>query len=147
MSGPTKRDLFLRACLEQLGNVVVWGVLDCSELIAIGEKAAGLPDRRATHRAQTYAAENPEAAEPPKPGDLGFFGRDWAHVIHVVTLTADGHVLSADGATSATKDYETAEKNPSARVRLHPDVTWYRSAQFLGWRVHRELDVLTPPYP
>ena len=143
----TKRDLFLRACLEQLGNVVVWGKLDCSETIAIGERAAGLPDRRATHRAQTYADENPDEAKPPKPGDLGFFGKDWAHVIHVVTLTADGHVLSADGATSRITTYEEAEKNPAARVRLHPDVAWYRSAPFLGWRVHRELDPIVPPYP
>lgn len=144
LPAPTRRELFLRGALEQLGNVVVWGALDCSELVALGELAAGLPDRRATHTAQRYLDENWEPVVAPTPGDLGFFGRDPGHVIHVVIASPDGHVLSADGATSTVTTYEEAEKHPAARVRLHPDVSWYRSAPFLGWRVHRELDEPTP---
>lgn len=137
----TKRDLFLRGCLEHLGSVVVWGRLDCSELVALGELAAGLPDRRGTHTAQRYADENPVPAEPLVAGDLGFFGRDWKHVVHIVIATADGHILSADGATSKITTYAEAEKSPAARVRRHPNLDWYASAPFLGWRVHHELDL------
>jgi hypothetical protein len=134
------RELFVFGCLEHLNRVVVMGHLDCSELIAEGRWAAGLGDERTTHTARRYADEHPEDVTDPRPGDLGFFGDDWDHVIHVVTMIHGGKVLSADGATHSVMTYAEAVARPHARVRLHPDVTWYRSAPFLGWRRHHELD-------
>lgn len=137
----SKREAFTLACVRHLGDVVVWGGLDCSDLVARGELVVGLPDRRGTHRAQDYADSNQVEVEAPLLGDLGFCGRDWAHVGHVVICTWGRQVLSADGATEAIRDWEVARGHPGARVRLHPDLAWYRSAPFLGWRRHLELDV------
>mgnify|MGYP001570175908 FL=1 len=136
----SRREAFALVCLRHLGDVVLWGALDCSDLIARGELGCGLPDRRATHTVQTYADQNPESAEKPRLGDLGFFGYSWRLPVHVVSSSFGGMVLSADGATRAIQQLDTAARIPSARVRLHENVGWYRSAPFLGWRRHHELD-------
>jgi hypothetical protein len=136
----TKREIFALGCLRYLGDVVVWGGLDCSDLVARGEMLAGLPDRRGSHTAQLYSTLNPTEAEKPKLGDLGFFGHSWAQVQHVVVSSFGGQVLSADGATQVIKDPAVAITKANARVKLHPDTLWYRSAGFLGWRDHHELD-------
>ncbi len=145
MRGPilmhlSPREAFVVGCLRHLGEVVFWGDLDCSDLVARGEIAAGLPDRRGSHTAQRYAFLNREDVKEPELGDLCFFGRSWAEVVHVAVSSFGGQVLSADGATHAVQDRTTAAINPHARVRLHPDTTWYRGAPFLGWRRHHELD-------
>lgn len=136
----SRREAFVLACLRHLDEVVVWGGLDCSELVALGELAVGLPDRRGSHNAQRYANNNPDPVEVPEPGDLGFFGSSWGKVIHVVICSFGRQALSADGATRLITDRSVAERNPAARVRLHSSVDYYRAAPFLGWKGHYELD-------
>lgn len=132
------RDVFVRAALSFRDEVVVWGGLDCSDLVARAEFVAGLPPRMLTFTAQSYFDKNPTPVAKPRPGDLGFFGADGQHVVHVVIATPFG-ILSADGATSKIKDLVLAANNKASRVRLHPDTAWYKSAPFLGWRDHAEL--------
>lgn len=137
----TKREAFTLACLRQLGAVVCWGKLDCSELVAVGEHAIGLEDRRSSYRARTYATRNRDTVVVPKLGDLGFFGPSFEAASHVVACSFGGQILSADGATAAVQDLAEAMRNPRARVRLHNDISFYKSAPFLGWRNHFELDL------
>lgn len=135
------RDKFLSAVIDQMGKTVLMGKLDCSELVAIGVKAAGGPDQSATHTAQRYHDETREL-EPGEfvlPGDLGFYGADSAHVIHVVIRLVGGHVLSADGATRAITDPDVA-KARGAAVRVHMSEYYRRDVPFLGWRRNLFVD-------
>ena len=146
------RQKFITAVIEQLGKPVLMGAVapdafDCSELVAWGVKQAGGKNQSGTHTAQRYHDETRKLLdiETPEPGDLGFYGADGSHVVHVVIYLAGGHVLSADGATRAIVDLETAKKKGAA-VRLHQNAGYYKSAPFLGW--HRntfvdELDLVT----
>lgn len=135
------RDKFLAAALEQTGKTVLMGQLDCSELVAIGVRAAGGPDQRLTHTAQRYHDETRKLglAEFPRAGDLGFYGTDEKHVIHVVIYVAPGRVLSADGATSRITDLETARLH-KAMVREHPNEKYRRDVPFLGWHRNDVVD-------
>lgn len=142
------RDRFVERALEKKGAVVCWALLDCSELVAIALIAAGGKNTTATHRAQTFADETPHLATmpgaTPLPGDLHFYGSDWAHVIHVAIELPGGKVLSADGATSKVTDPKLAAANKNARVREHTTPN-YRG-DYLG--CHRntlvdELDLVT----
>lgn len=134
-----KRLQFLKAALAYWGDVVLWGDLDCSDLVARAEKTIGLPDRCATFRAQTYFDFNGEAVEKPRPGDLGFYGVP-ANVVHVIVALDEHHVLSADGASTMIRKLEDAKARACARVRVHTGTNWYKSAPWLGWRNHFELD-------
>ena len=64
--------------MNRLGAVVVWGQLDCSELVAECLLGVGGPDLRATHRAKDMAHETRPLApgEDVYPGDLAFYGKD-----------------------------------------------------------------------
>jgi cell wall-associated NlpC family hydrolase len=137
------REKFLEAALAQLGQPVLMGQLDCSELVAIGVKAAGGPDQTKTHTAQRYHDETRKLsiAEFPRPGDLGFYGADAKHVIHVVIYVAPGRVLSADGATWSVKDLPTAIAR-GAKVREHPSEKYRRDVAFLGWHRNDIVDSL-----
>ncbi len=123
------RSRFCQLALSKLGATVLWNsdgpsLFDCSGLICWSLLGVGGRDLRATHRAQTMADETPDLAtfdgEEPQPGDLCFYGRTPAEVIHVGIWLAGGRVLSADGATSRVRDIRAAKANPAARVRLHP---------------------------
>lgn len=135
------RTRFLNAVTAELGKPVLWGALDCSELVAIGVKAAGGPDQSKTHTAQRYHDETRPltVAEFPQPGDLGFYGHDAHHVIHVVIYVAPGHVLSADGATSRITTLAGA-KAAGAEVRLHASEKYRRDVPFLGWNRNTIVD-------
>lgn len=137
------RDKFLEAALAQMGKPVLMGELDCSELVAIGVKGAGGPDQTKTHTAQRYHNETRPLtlAEFPLPGDLGFYGTDAKHVIHVVIYVGPGRILSADGATSAVKDLVEAIKR-GAKVREHPTEKYRRDVPFLGWHRNTVVDSL-----
>lgn len=138
---PRAREKFIAAVLEQLDKTVLMGELDCSELVAIGVKAAGGPDQSKTHWAQRYHDETRKLGldEFPRPGDLGFYGADTKHVIHVVIYVGPGKVLSADGATSRIKTLELA-KAAGAKVRLHTSEKYRRDVPFLGWNRNTIVD-------
>lgn len=144
MKGPvlmnlTPREAFVVAALRHLGEVVLWNGLDCSELVAIGEISALGVDRRGTHTAAIYAAKNPEVVIGPQLGDLAFWGVE-GHATHVAIVSYGSQILSADGASSKVIDIEEARRLPYARVKLHPNIAWYQSAPFMGFRRHHELD-------
>ena len=141
------RGRFCQLALSKLGATVLWAangpdVFDCSGLVlwALNGVGAKLSDRRAQDLADATPnlATHPGAA--PLPGDLVFYGPNFAHVEHVAIWLAGGKVLSADGATSRVTALKSAQANPSARVRLH-DSTGYRRD---GLGVHRNsyLDAL-----
>lgn len=134
----TARTKFCDEVLRHVGETVLMGQLDCSELVALGHLAAGIGDQTKTHTAQRYHDETRKLldVEKPEPGDLGFYGAASDQVIHVVIYLAGGHVLSADGATRAVKTIEEARKKGAA-VRLHQSPSYYKNAPFRGW--HRNL--------
>lgn len=140
-NGDTRRARFCFSAFRYLGAPVLWGDLDCSDLVARCELAIGLPDRRATWRAQTYADNYVEAVGEPLPGDLAFFGNDWQHVAHVAIALARGHVISADGASSYVRTPEQAAAK-EAQVNIHRSTGW--RSDFLGWRRHPHLDAPGP---
>ncbi len=133
----TRRERFLEACESLLGQPVVWGQLDCSELVALGVLAAseGKLDQRKTHTAQRYYDETRPLTplERAVPGDLVLYGnlpadvtKGNAHIIHVAVVLAGGKVLSADGATSRVTDPKVAADNPMAKVTVHESVHFRR---------------------
>lgn len=156
MPGPTPKQLFVQWCLTQLGRPVLMsakgdfyvdpkgtiiklpaGVLafDCSGLVSCGIEAV-LPAKklRADHSAQKYWAEaEPFLVVHPEPGDLGFYGVDPDHVVHIVVATVNG-LISADGATKSISTLPDAIKNPMCRVRFHSGVDYRHDVPFLGWR-------------
>jgi hypothetical protein len=144
-NGDTRRLRFIIEAMSFKGDLVLWGQLDCSELVARAELAVGLPDRRATWRAQDYAANysEPDTEDPPKPGSLGFYGSSWLNVEHVVIALDHGRLLSADGASRHIKTPEGA-KARGAKVRIHDSIEYRRDIPFLGWRLHPHLDTPGP---
>lgn len=127
------RGKFLEAVQQLIGQPVVWGHLDCSDLVARGILAAsdGKVDQRDTHTAQVYfeATRPLLPAERAVPGDVVFFGdvgkdatRFAAHVIHVAVVLHGGKILSADGATSRITDAVIAAQNPMAKVAVHDSI-------------------------
>lgn len=144
----TARAKFLTAVLDQLEKPVLMGAVapdafDCSELVAWGFWKAGGANQSATHTAQRYHDEARELLvdERPAPGDLGFYGADAQHVVHVVVFLAGGHVLSADGATHQVRDLATAIAR-GAKVRVHQSEKYRSDVPFLGWRRFTALDEL-----
>jgi hypothetical protein len=137
------RERFVEAVEALLGRTVLWGELDCSEVVALGVKAAGGPDQTKTHRAQTYHDETRKLglAEFPRAGDLGFYGVNPKSVIHVVVFLGPGRVLSADGATPRITTLEAA-KAAGAAVRIHPSERYRRDVPFLGWFRNDVVDAL-----
>lgn len=137
------RQKFLTAVCALEDQVVIMGALDCSEAVAIGVRAAsdGKLKQSDTHRAQTYHDQTRKLGldEPPMPGDLGFFGRDRASIVHVVIFIAPGRILSADGATSRIKNVDEA-KLARARVRFHVDEKYRNDVPFQGWHRNDIVD-------
>lgn len=141
------RQKFIDECLSHVGETVLMGALDCSELVALGVKAAGGPDQTKTHTAQRYHDETRRLlpGETPIPGDLVFYGvpqtkaaNDGRWIQHVAIALEHGYVLSADGATAAVKDLDTARKR-GARVRIHDSVHYRRDLPLVV--VHRNTVV------
>lgn len=139
----TAREKFVEAVKALVGRTVLWGALDCSETVAIGVRAAGGPDQTKTHRAQTYHDETRQLGltDFPRAGDLGFYGVDRKHVIHVVVYLGPAEVLSADGATSRITTLAEAEK-AGAKVRIHPTAKYRRDVPFLGWHRNTIVDAI-----
>jgi cell wall-associated NlpC family hydrolase len=139
------REKFLIAVQSLEDQVVLMGALDCSEVVAIGVRAAsdGKLKQTATHRAQTYhdATRKLGLAEFPRAGDLGFFGLDGKSVSHVVVYLGPGRVLSADGATFGIRNVEAAIE-AKAKVRVHPSEKYRRDLPFLGWHRNDIVDSL-----
>lgn len=144
----TAREKFVGEVLRHKGEVVLWGALDCSELVALGIKYAGGPDQSKTHTAQRYFDETPALTqyEFPKAGDLGFYGLDGKRVIHVVIFIAPGQVLSADGARPSIKTAEAAMA-AGARVRLHTTEHYRQDVPWLGWHRNVYVDRLETTKP
>ncbi len=122
-----------------LQQIVGGFVYDCSGLFTCGLKAMGYPDIRDTHNAQRIADSCPPASVMPEPGDVGFYGKDWEHVTHIVIALAGGHLVSADGATKAITTLAEARK-AGAQVRFHAAADYRRDTPFLGWRRNNFLD-------
>jgi hypothetical protein len=137
------RDKFLEAALGRLGETVLMGHLDCSELVALGVIAAGGPDQTKTHTAQRYFNETRplQFTERPVPGDLGFYGEHPHHIVHVVIFVGMGRVLSADGATKSITSLEAA-RAVGARVREHATEFYRHDVPFLGWHRNTVVDAL-----
>jgi hypothetical protein len=137
----TAREKFLEAVLAEMGKPVLMGQRDCSELVAIGVKAAGGPDQTKTHTAQKYHDETRRLGldEFPQPADLGFYGLTLKSIIHVVIFVAPGRILSADGATWRIKTLEEAIA-ADAKVREHKTVKYRRDVPFLGWTRNTVVD-------
>lgn len=143
------RDAFVAAALNLVGQPVVWGGLDCSDLVARAYKAAGGPDQRSTHTAQRYFDESRPLLpkERALPGDLVFWGelldvtKQPPRIWHVGIVLSDGDVLSADGATSKITDLEKAKANPLARVKVHSGPHFRRDPLVVVHR-HLQLDAL-----
>lgn len=131
MTSPSRQKM-VEAARSYLGHTVLWGRLDCSELVANCFIACGLPDRRSTWRAQTFA-DNLQPIDKPEPGDLGFFGLDWQHVVHVVIYCGPGEIISASGATSRVRTLKEA-KARGAKVRSYTTHLYRTDIPFLGWR-------------
>lgn len=137
-----RRELFCWEALRYLGAVVQWGDLDCSDLVARARMACGVADgdERVTHTAQRYHDIHLEAVLTPKPGDLGFYGKDATHVAHVVIALWNGTLLSADGAARAINTRALAEACRWARVQTHLSHDYYHSLPFIGWRNHVAME-------
>jgi len=135
------REKFLEGVLAQTGRVVLMGQLDCSELVALGVIAAGGPDQTKTHTAQRYCDETRMLwlSEFPLPGDLGFYGVDRLHIIHVVVYVGPGRILSADGATRRITTLEEAIA-AGAKVREHASEKYRRDVPFQGWNRNTVVD-------
>lgn len=143
------RNRFCVHALERVGDVVLWGELDCSELVCRAYKDAGGPDWTKTHTAQRLhdeASRELVPGETPLPGDLSFHGyraaNDALKVVHVGIWLAGGQVVSADGATSKVKTLAEAKANPQARVRLHSSTAYRPDLPYLSVRRFTALDDL-----
>lgn len=133
-----KRAEFILWCRAQLAKPVLWGDLDCSELVARSLLACAGPDLRGTHTAQRFADESPAlatfAGAKPLDGDLCMYGADEGHVTHVAVWLDGGGCLSADGATKRIKTLEVAVAS-GAKVREHS--TWRYRRDALS--IHRNV--------
>ena len=143
------RNRFVIYALERLGEVVLWGDLDCSDLVARSLLDAGGPDWRATHTAQRLHDDETRTLineEQPEPGDLVFHGYHATNgalkVTHVGIWLVGGKVISADGATPKIKTLEEAKARPTCRVRLHSDVKYRPDLPYLSVRRFSRLDSL-----
>jgi cell wall-associated NlpC family hydrolase len=143
------RNRFVVYALERMGDVVLWGELDCSELVARAFKDAGGPDWTKTHTAQRLHDEASRAlvdGERPLPGDLVLHGykatNDALKVTHVGIWLAGGQVISADGATPKIKTLAEAKAKPSCRVRLHSSINYRPDLPYLAVRRFTALDDL-----
>jgi cell wall-associated NlpC family hydrolase len=145
----TVRNRFCVHALEHVGDVVLWGELDCSELVCRAFREAGGPDWTRTHTAQRLhdeASRELVPGETPLPGDLTFHGyyaaNDALKVTHVGIWLAGGQVVSADGATPKVKTHAEAKANPQARVRLHSSINYRLDLPYLAVRRFTALDNL-----
>lgn len=143
MVSQVRRD-FVAWCRSQLGATVLWGQLDCSELVARGIQAVGGKNMSRTHTAQRLHDETPNLktesdSAMPLEGDLVFYGGDASRVVHVAVWVPSG-AISADGATKAITTL-TRARAAGAKVREHRMVRFRRD---LYCEIHRNtyLDAL-----
>lgn len=103
-------------------------VYDCSGLVTSALHAAGGPDWRATHSAQTLW----DALQPTERGELGalhLYGRGPAAVTHVALSLGNGLVVEAAGG-----DSRTLSPADATRAKASVRVGWERRSDFLGAR-------------
>ena len=144
----SRRIRFVNSALKHHGEVVLWGALDCSELVCLSFKDVGGPDWTKTHTAQTLHDEATRAlvgTEEAEPGDLvlhGYHDVDGKlHVTHVGILLVGGKVLSADGATKRITTRAHAEA-AGARVRVHDTIFYRQDLPYVAVRRFVALDDL-----
>lgn len=145
----SRRTRFVIHALERTGDVVLWGDLDCSELVALALREADGPDWTKTHTAQRLHDEATRAivdGEHSLPGDLTFHGFTDAdgklRVTHVGIWLVGGKVLSADGATPKITTLAAATANPRCRVRVHDSVRYRPDLPYVAVRRFTALDDL-----
>lgn len=95
-------------------------VYDCSGLVTCAVRAAGGPDWRASHAAQTMHDELRHAPDPWAPGVLRLYGTGPANVSHVAIVVGPGEVLEAAGGDRTTTSPHLAARR-SAQVRVGPE--------------------------
>lgn len=83
---------------EQLGEPYVWGAegpdaWDCSGLMMIAYREAGVAIPRVTHEQIDFGKQVPKGEE--RPGDLVFFRYDNGYVGHVGLVIGDGQMIEA----------------------------------------------------
>lgn len=104
------RDRFLDELAARQGAPYVWGgkglslwsptgliahpwtvpVYDCAGLVTVSLMAAGGPDLRATHSAQTLFDASSPAQVPHRPGTALFYGSDAKGITHVAIVLGCG---------------------------------------------------------
>ncbi len=96
------------------GGLSPWG-LDCSGLVHLAYRRAGVVVPRDAYAQHAAATAVPLGAE--QPGDLYFFARDDGHVFHVGFVTEPGRMLHAPE-TGGGGLIEEAPLPPERRARL-----------------------------
>lgn len=99
-------------------------VFDCSGLVTCALKAAGGPDWRATHAADTMF----KALEPvtkPEPGDLVFYGMGGT-ATHVEAVMSDGRYFGAIGGSRRSVIPRPERARVRYRVVARPDAIGFR---------------------
>jgi cell wall-associated NlpC family hydrolase len=144
------RESFVEAMTSLLGMPVLWSAkgpdaYDCSGSVTACLLKAGGPDWRQTHNAQGLhdATRTLVHGELPLAGDLIFYGNGPDRIEHVAVYTADGGIISADGATSHidprkigfNQALALTMANPSHRVRRHGSVRYRDDTPYIA--VHR----------
>lgn len=185
----TTREQFVDWCYGRLGAPVIWcaksdyaidgdrvrvtlpaqlPAFDCSGIHTCGLLALTGKDYRGQHDAQDlYDLLEPVDSDKRQPGDLGFFGTSPSNVVHVVVSLKDGHVLSADGATSLQWNWtKTSDRRPpiepmsddDRRTRMLKAIEASRAQGntvrlyhwpmarhgYIGWRSNKFLEGWTP---
>lgn len=135
----TARERYVHLGLDQLGKDVLWGkkgpsAFDCSGLCTWLLDKVGGPDLTHKFRAQDLFDHSRSLVkgqtDTPLPGDWTFYGMGPNTIVHVAIWLAGGHVLSADGATSAITDLATA-RAAGAAVRIHPSIRYRFDQPFI----------------
>lgn len=135
--GTPLRSNFLYTALGLTGTPYLWGGknpahggLDCSGLVTHSYFAAGGPDWRNDHNAESLFVHL-EETEAPKAGTLCFYGPTGRATHVMVWLGACGLVFGATGGDHSTTSLDAARAR-DAKVKLKTSHL-YRP-DFLGWR-------------
>ena len=134
---------FIRAARTRLGTPYEWGGghgskwfgLDCSGLIIVALRDAGLNLPPGTPTSGKWWESVPKVIEP-QPGDLAFYGGADGVAKHVVIVTAwdpDTHTASIIGANGGDKTVTTPEIAMAKDAKVREESTHLYRPGFLGF--------------